>query len=141
MYSKCGSISNAQKSFGSISSPNVTAWSALINRYAHHGLGSKAILLFEEMLKQGVVPNGATFVGILSACGRAGLVDEGMKFFCLMQKSYGVTPTLEHYACVVDLLGRSGYLQVAEEFIKAMPIEGLSGELYLVPVGSGQKWS
>ncbi|KAK4595779.1 hypothetical protein RGQ29_014038 [Quercus rubra] len=132
MYSKCGSISNAQKSFGSISSPNVTAWSALINGYAHHGLGSKAILLFEEMLKQGVVPNGATFVGILSACGRAGLVDEGMKFFRLMQKSYGVTPTLEHYACVVDLLGRSGYLQVAEEFIKAMPIEGLSGELYLL---------
>ncbi|XP_030962138.1 pentatricopeptide repeat-containing protein At2g13600-like [Quercus lobata] len=123
MYSKCGSISNAQKSFCGISSPNVAAWTALINGYAHHGLGSKAILLFEEMLKQGVVPNGATFVGILSACGRAGLVDEGMKFFHLMQKCYGVTPTLEHYACVVDLLGRSGYLQEAEEFIKAMPIE------------------
>lgn len=75
------------------------------------------------MLKQGVVPNGATFTGILSACGRAGLVDEGMKFFHLMQKCYGVTPTLEHYVCVVDLLGRSGYLQEAEEFIKAMPIE------------------
>ena len=75
------------------------------------------------MLKQGVVPNGATFVGILFACGRAGLVDEGMKFFPLMQKSYGVAPTLEHYACVVDLLGRLGYLQEVEEFIKAMPIE------------------
>uniref|UniRef100_A0A7N2LFB1 Pentatricopeptide repeat-containing protein n=1 Tax=Quercus lobata TaxID=97700 RepID=A0A7N2LFB1_QUELO len=123
MFSKCGSISNAQKSFSSISSPNVAAWTALINGYAHHGLGSKAILLFEEMLKQGAVPNGATFVGILSACGRAGLVDEGMKFFHLMQKCYGVTPTLEHYACVVYLLGRSGHLQEAEEFIKAMPIE------------------
>ncbi|KAK7857202.1 pentatricopeptide repeat-containing protein [Quercus suber] len=106
-----------------ISSPNVAAWTALINGYAHHGLGSKAILLFEEMLKQGVVPNGATFVGILSACGLAGLVDEGMKFFHLMQKCYGVTPTLEHYARVVDLLGRSGYLQEAEEFTKSMPIE------------------
>ena len=63
MYSKCGSISNAQKSFSSISSPNVAAWTALINGYAHHGLGSKEILLFEEMLKQGVVPNGATFIG------------------------------------------------------------------------------
>nr|POF01970.1 pentatricopeptide repeat-containing protein [Quercus suber] len=61
MYSKCGSISNAQKSFSSISSPNVTAWSAVIDGFAHHGLGSKAILLFEKMLKQGVVPNGATF--------------------------------------------------------------------------------
>ena len=63
MYSKCGSISNAQKSFSSISSPNVAAWTALINGYAHHGLGSKEILLYEEMLKQGVVPNGATFIG------------------------------------------------------------------------------
>uniref|UniRef100_A0A2N9GLW5 DYW domain-containing protein n=1 Tax=Fagus sylvatica TaxID=28930 RepID=A0A2N9GLW5_FAGSY len=123
MYSKCGSIPDAQKSFSSISSPNVVAWTALINGYAHHGLGSEAILLFEDMLKQGVVPNGGTFVGILSACGRAGLVDEGMRLFHIMQNCYGVTPTLEHYACVVDLLGRSGHLQEAEEFIKAMPIE------------------
>ncbi|KAL0005992.1 hypothetical protein SO802_013553 [Lithocarpus litseifolius] len=109
MYSKCGSIPNAQKSFSIISSPNVAAWTPLVNGYAHHRLDSKAILLFEEMLKQGVVPNGATFLGILSAYGCAGLVNEGMKFFHLMQKSYGVTQTLEHYACVVDLLGRSGY--------------------------------
>ncbi|KDP22168.1 hypothetical protein JCGZ_25999 [Jatropha curcas] len=123
MYSKCGSIVDAQKSFSSISSPNVAAWTALINGYAHHGLGLEAILLFEHMFEQKVVPNGATFVGILTACGRVGLVDEGMRFFHAMDEIFGVTPSLEHYACVVDLLGRSGRLLEAEEFIKAMPIE------------------
>ncbi|KAJ8752818.1 hypothetical protein K2173_008553 [Erythroxylum novogranatense] len=123
MYSKCGNIIDAQKSFSSISTANVAAWTALINGYAHHGFGSEAILLFQCMLEQGVAPNGATFVGILSACGRAGLVNEGMIFFYSMKELYGITPTLEHYACVVDLLGRSGHLLEAEEFIKSMPIE------------------
>lgn len=123
MYSKSGSIKDAEKSFSSINSPNVAAWTALVNGYAHHGLGSEAIQLFEHMLEQQVVPNGATFVGILTACGRAGLVNEGMRFFHSMDECYGVTPSLEHYACVVDLLGRSGHLLEAEEFIKTMPIE------------------
>ncbi|MFQ6669478.1 hypothetical protein Gotur_034708 [Gossypium turneri] len=123
MYSKCGSISDAHKSFSSISSPNVAAWTAIINGHAHHGLGSQAILLFEHMLQKGVVPNGATFVGILCACAHAGLVNEGMKLFRLMENCYGVVPTEEHYACVVDLLGRAGLLEEAEEFIKKMPVE------------------
>ncbi|KAK3219367.1 hypothetical protein Dsin_013337 [Dipteronia sinensis] len=123
MYSKCGNIAEAQASFSCISSPNVAAWTALINGYAHHGLGSEAIILFERMIEQGVLPNAATFVGILSACGHAGLVNEGMKFFHSMEKCYGVTPTIEHYTCVVDLLGRSGHLKEAEEFINEMPIQ------------------
>ncbi|KAK9291900.1 hypothetical protein L1049_019851 [Liquidambar formosana] len=123
MYSKCGSIIDAQASFSSISSPNVAAWTALIFGYAHYGLGSEAVLLFEHMLDQEVNPNAATFVGVLSACGHAGLVNEGMRFFHTMENCYGVTPTLEHYACVVDLLGRSGLLQEAEDLIKEMPIE------------------
>ncbi|XP_021900934.1 pentatricopeptide repeat-containing protein At2g13600-like [Carica papaya] len=123
MYAKCGSIADAETSLISISSPNVAAWSALINGYAHHGLGSKTIYLFENMLEQGVLPNGATFVGILSACGRAGLVAEGMRLFHAMESGYGVIPTMEHYACVVDLLGRSGHLKEAKDFIEKMPIE------------------
>ncbi|GMJ07844.1 SLOW GROWTH 2 [Hibiscus trionum] len=123
MYSKCGSIADAHRSFSSIYSPNVAAWTAIINGYAHHGLGSQAISLFEHMLEKGMVPNGATFVGTLSACAHAGLVNEGMKLFRSMEKCYGVVPTIEHYACVVDLLGRAGLLQEAEEFIKKMPVE------------------
>ncbi|KAI6695859.1 hypothetical protein NL676_023569 [Syzygium grande] len=122
IFSGCGCIDDARVSFASISSPNVAAWTALINGYAHHRLGSEAILLFEQMLRRGVNPNAATFVGILAACGHSGLVDKGMNFFHMM-KDYGLKPNLEHYACVVDLLGRSGYLKEAEEFIKEMPIE------------------
>ncbi|XP_031257078.1 pentatricopeptide repeat-containing protein At2g13600-like [Pistacia vera] len=123
MYSKCGSLTEARASFSSISAPNVAAWTALINGYAHHGHGSEAVLLFLCMLEQEVVPNAATFVGVLSACGRAGLVNEGMKVFHSMERCHRVIPTLEHYACMVDLLGRSGHLQEAEKFIKEMPIE------------------
>ncbi|KAK8606688.1 hypothetical protein V6N13_052453 [Hibiscus sabdariffa] len=123
MYSKCGSIADAHRSFSSIYSPNVAAWTAIINGYAHHGLGSQAISLFEHMLEKGMVPNGATFVGTLSACAHAGLVNEGMKLFRSMEKCYSVVPTIEHYACVVDLLGRAGLLREAEEFIKKMPVE------------------
>ncbi|PON96869.1 Tetratricopeptide-like helical domain containing protein [Trema orientale] len=123
MYSKCGSIKDAQKSFICISSPNVAAWTALINAYAHHGLGYKALLHFEHMLKLGVIPNAATFVAVLCACRYAGLTNEGMRVFHSMRKDYGVNPNLEHYACVVDLLGRSGRLQEASKFIEEMPIE------------------
>ncbi|KAL1290387.1 hypothetical protein AAHE18_20G124800 [Arachis hypogaea] len=123
LYSKCGRLADAQRSFLSIFSPNVAAWTALINGYAYHGLGSEAILLFHSMLVQGIVPNAATFVGILSACSHAGLVDEGLKIFHSMEELYKVTPSIEHYTCVVDLLGRSGYVREAEEFIRKMPIE------------------
>ncbi|XP_042505303.1 pentatricopeptide repeat-containing protein At2g13600-like [Macadamia integrifolia] len=123
MYAKCGSITDAQTAFLNISSPNVTSWTALISGCAHHGFGVEAVSLFDQMLERGVSPNVVTFIGLLSACARAGLVDEGMDFFHSMEKCYGVTPTLEHYACVVDLLGRSGKLQEAEDFVNAMPIE------------------
>nr|KYP49821.1 Pentatricopeptide repeat-containing protein At4g02750 family [Cajanus cajan] len=122
-YSKCGHLADAQRSFSSIFTPNVAAWTALINGHAYHGLGSEAILLFRSMLLQGVVPNAATFVGVLSACSHAGLVSEGLRIFHSMQRCYGVTPTIEHYTCVVDLLGRSGHVKEAEEFIIKMPIE------------------
>ncbi|BAT75059.1 hypothetical protein VIGAN_01286000 [Vigna angularis var. angularis] len=122
-YSKCGHLADARSSFNSIFSPNVAAWTALINGYAYHGLGSEAVLLFRSMSHQGVVPNAATFVGVLSACNHAGLVGEGLRIFHTMQRCYGVTPTIEHFTCVVDLLGRSGHVKEAEEFIIRMPIE------------------
>ncbi|OIV93262.1 hypothetical protein TanjilG_23103 [Lupinus angustifolius] len=122
-YSKCGHLADAQRSFSSIFSPNVAAWTALINGYGYHGFGSEAISLFQSMLAQGVVPNAATFVAILSACTHAGLVGEGLRIFHSMERSYSVTPTIEHYTCVVDLLGRSGHVKEAEEIIMQMPIE------------------
>ena len=122
-YSKCGHLADAQRSFTSIFSPSVAAWTALINGYAYHGCGSEAISRFHSMLDQGIVPNVATFVAVLSACSHAGLVDEGLEIFHSMQINYSVTPTIEHYTCVVDLLGRSGRVKEAKEFIIQMPIK------------------
>uniref|UniRef100_A0A7N0RBR1 Pentatricopeptide repeat-containing protein n=1 Tax=Kalanchoe fedtschenkoi TaxID=63787 RepID=A0A7N0RBR1_KALFE len=123
MYSKGGDIVDAQTSFNSILSPNVAAYSALINGFANNDNGSEALILFESMLQRGVNPNAITFVGVLSACCHEGLVNDGMRFFTSMESHYEITPTLEHYACVVDLLGRSGRLQEAEGLINNMPIE------------------
>ncbi|XP_072966736.1 pentatricopeptide repeat-containing protein At3g53360, mitochondrial-like [Typha angustifolia] len=122
MYSKCGSIGDARTAFSHIISPNVASWTSLINGLAHHGRGVEAILQFGRMLKHRIHPNAVTFVGLLLASSRAGMVDKGMRFYYSMQ-SYGLVPSLEHYACVVDLLGRSGRLSEAEEFIHEMPIE------------------
>ncbi|KAM3319857.1 pentatricopeptide repeat-containing protein [Capsicum chacoense] len=122
MYSKCGSLGDAQASFDSIAYPNVAAWTALINGYAHHGLGSEALVLFNQMLDEGIDPNATTFVGVLLACTCVGLVSEGIRLFHVMQKHYGIEPTLEHYTCLVDLLGRSGHLHEAEKLINRMNI-------------------
>ncbi|XP_027074149.1 pentatricopeptide repeat-containing protein At1g28690, mitochondrial-like [Coffea eugenioides] len=123
MYSKCGSISDAQASFICISNPNVAAWTALICGYAHHGLGSEATLLFEQMLDQGINPNAATLVAVLSACTAAGLVNKGMEIFRSMEQAYGLAPSLEHLTCAVALLCQSGLLLEAEELMKEMPFE------------------
>lgn len=123
MYAKCGNIADAKASFLAIPSPNVASWTALINGLAHNGLGVEAILEFGRMLKHQITPNAVTFVGLLLACGREGMADEGMRFFNSMERAYGLVPTVEHYACVVDLLGRSGRIQEAEQFVHDMPIE------------------
>ncbi|KAI3933300.1 hypothetical protein MKW98_006659 [Papaver atlanticum] len=123
MYAKCGNITDARASFTHISSPNVAAWTSLINGYAYHGLGREAILLFHQMLDRGVYPNRVTFVGLLLACVHSGLVDEGMRLFSFMTRDYNIEPMLEHYCCVVDLLGRAGLLKEAENFIDGMMLE------------------
>ncbi|CAI9092510.1 OLC1v1027766C1 [Oldenlandia corymbosa var. corymbosa] len=123
MYSKCGSIGDAQASFTCIACPNVAAWTSLICGFAHHGLGSEAILLFERMLGQGVNPNSATFTAVLSACNGAGLVREGTRIFSFMKRDYSIAPTLEHFTCVVDLLCRSGLLVEANELLKEVPFD------------------
>ncbi|XP_051122983.1 pentatricopeptide repeat-containing protein At4g02750-like [Andrographis paniculata] len=123
MYSKCGSIASTRAAFRCITSPNVAAWTALINGHADHGLGSGAISLFKLMLERDVVPNAATFVAVLSACARAGFLKEGLRYFHQMEEQYGISPSLEHFTCVVDLLGRTGLVHEAEEFIEGMPME------------------
>eukprot|EP01018_Ginkgo_biloba_P029187 Gb_18176 [translate_table: standard] len=123
MYSKCGSIENARQVFNKISQGDVVTWNAMLAGYGMHGHGGNAIALFRQMQEAGMKPNHVTFTAVLSACSHAGLVDEGWRYFDCMVQDHHIRPTAEHYACMVDLLGRAGHLDEAHEFIKSMPIE------------------
>eukprot|EP01018_Ginkgo_biloba_P034075 Gb_04450 [translate_table: standard] len=123
MYAKCGSIEMARQLFDNMSKRDVISWSAMIAAYGMHGHGEDALKLFSQMQQSGMKPNRITFVSVLSACSHAGLVDEGWQYFNSMSQDYCITPMVEHYTCMVDLLGRAGHLEEAQEFIKKMPLE------------------
>lgn len=121
MYAKCGSLADAEGVFDNITEKNAVTWNAMINGYAQHGLASKALDFFNRMEKEGIKPDGSTFTSVLSACNHAGLVDEGLQKFSHMESQYGIMPTIEHYGCLVGLLGRAGRLKEAETFVNQMP--------------------
>ncbi|KAI3892415.1 hypothetical protein MKX03_012633 [Papaver bracteatum] len=123
MYSKCGSISEASQIFNATANQDVVSWTAMINGYAEHGYSKQAIDLFEEKSKAGLKPDDVTFIGILSACSHAGLVDLGFHYFRSMSKVYKISPGKEHYGCMIDLLCRVGRLSEAEEMILSMPFK------------------
>ncbi|KAH9320380.1 hypothetical protein KI387_043976 [Taxus chinensis] len=123
MYAKCGSIEDARKMFDKMPRQNMVSWTAMIVGYAMHGSSEEALQLFEQMQGSGTQPNSITFAGVLSACCHAGLVDDGWKYFYSMSKDYQIAPSLEHYCCMVDLLGRAGNLDEAKHFVYEMPIK------------------
>lgn len=120
MYAKCGQIDVAKEIFESISEKDIICWNVMISCYGMHGFGKSAIEIFQRMKESDVRPNDLTFLAVLSACAHAGLIDEGKSMFHKM-KEYSLIPTLKHYACMVDLYGRSGYLDEAEAFVLSMP--------------------
>ncbi|XWS36538.1 hypothetical protein CRYUN_Cryun20dG0093300 [Craigia yunnanensis] len=122
MYSKCGSIEKAVQVFERISKPNTITWSAIIGGLAMHGKAGDALDYFSRMEREWVTPSDVVYIGVLSACSHAGLVEEGRLVFNHMVNVVGFEPRLEHYGCMVDLLGRAGLLKEAEEFIFNMPI-------------------
>eukprot|EP01018_Ginkgo_biloba_P012654 Gb_23605 [translate_table: standard] len=123
MYAKCGSLDGANKVFEKMEERDVIFWNAMIAAYAQHGCGKEALQLFEQMQQQGMKPDHITFVGVLSACSHVGFVDEGCTYFSSMTEYHHITPKAEHYACMVDLIGRAGRLDEATDFINKMPFE------------------
>ncbi|OMP09442.1 hypothetical protein COLO4_05482 [Corchorus olitorius] len=123
MYAKCGSLDDAFRIFEDVEKPNVVCWTAMIAACQQHGNGNQAIELFEKLLADGLKPDYITFVCVLSACSHSGRVQEGYAYFNSMEKVHGINPGHEHYACMVDLLGRAGQLHEAKKFIKQMPIK------------------
>ncbi|BAU03093.1 hypothetical protein VIGAN_UM010500 [Vigna angularis var. angularis] len=126
MYSKCGNIKDACKFFNTIREHNLVTWTAMIYGYAYHGCGREAIDLFKRAKEAGLEPDGVTFTGVLAACSHAGLVEEGCEYFRYMRSKYNSELTINHYACMVDLLGRAAKLEEAEAVIKEAPFQSKS---------------
>ncbi|KAI9194351.1 hypothetical protein LWI28_005261 [Acer negundo] len=122
MYAKCGSIERAKQVFEMAHQKDLLCYSTMIAAFANNGLGQDAISLFGEMQRANIIPDGVAFLGVLTACNHGGLVNEGKMYFKQMIDEYGIQPSEKHYACVVDLLGRSGCLAEAHNIIKNMPI-------------------
>ncbi|MED6124381.1 hypothetical protein PIB30_058441 [Stylosanthes scabra] len=107
----------------SILGRDIISWNSLIGGYGIHGLGERSLRTFDEMLEAGMKPDNITFVAVLSACSHAGLLAAGRRLFNRMASEFGIKPNVEHYACMVDLLGRAGLLQEASNIVRNMPIE------------------
>lgn len=123
MYAKCGDIQSAEKIFKRMScEKDVVSWNTIIMAYGIHGFGENSINLFSAMTQKGIKPNASTFVSLLTSCSIAGMVDEGHKYFNLMMEDHDIDPGIEHYGCMLDLLGRSGNLDLAKNFIDKMPL-------------------
>ncbi|KAK7290553.1 hypothetical protein RIF29_05058 [Crotalaria pallida] len=123
MYSKCGNMRDSQLMFKKAPKRDYVTWSAMICAYAYHGLGGDAIKLFEEMQLFNVKPNHTIFISVLRACAHMGYVDRGLQYFREMKSHYRLDPQMEHYSCIVDLLGRSGKVNEALKLVESMPFE------------------
>ncbi|XP_076890847.1 pentatricopeptide repeat-containing protein At5g08510-like [Bidens hawaiensis] len=124
MYAKCGKIDKAMAIFEEINeSRNLCSWNTMIMGLAVHGKSNEALNLFHKMLSEGKPPDDVTFVGAILACSHGGMVKKGKEIFELMENKLSITPKLEHYGCMIDLLGRAGQLQEAYNIIQTMPMK------------------
>ncbi|KAK7256994.1 hypothetical protein RIF29_30648 [Crotalaria pallida] len=123
MYEKCGVIGNALDVFNIIDRKDVFTWNTIINGMAMHGHAADALSLFDHMKNAGVKPDEVTSVGVLSACVLMGLVRDGFSFFQSMVDHYSIVPQIQHYGCMVDLLGRAGLLDQAVNFVDDSVVE------------------
>ncbi|CAM0954327.1 unnamed protein product [Alopecurus aequalis] len=122
MYAKCGAVERAAEVFDAMARRDVYTYTSMISGLAAHGRGEDALALFADMRRAGVKPNKVTFLGVLSACCHAGFVEDGLRHFDAMVEVHGVAPGVAHYGCVVDMLGRAGRMDEAEELVAAMPV-------------------
>nr|XP_010943474.1 pentatricopeptide repeat-containing protein At4g35130, chloroplastic [Elaeis guineensis] len=122
MYARCGDLKTSREVFDRMVCKDIVSWNTIIIGYGYHGHGKIALDLFSDMKSKGIQPNESTFVSVLTACSLSGLVDEGWLNFNAMQQEYNISPQIEHYGCMVDLLGRTGDLKEAVDFIERMPL-------------------
>ncbi|KAG8378136.1 hypothetical protein BUALT_Bualt08G0106700 [Buddleja alternifolia] len=135
MYARSGKVSIARRLFDLLDKRDTVTYTSLIAGYGIQGEGKIAIELFEEMIKSEIKPDHVAMVAILSACSHSGLVAQGQLLFERMQTIYNITPNLEHFACMVDLFGRAGFIKKAKDIILTMPYMPTS-EMWATLIGA-----
>ncbi|CAA0830487.1 Putative pentatricopeptide repeat-containing protein [Striga hermonthica] len=123
MNAKCGDLERAARLFEDMPRRDLVSYCSMMQGLCIHGRGAHAVPLFDRMIREGVRPDDVAFTVVLTACGSAGLVDEGCRYFEMMARDYSMSPNAEHYACMVSLLGKCGKLRDAFELIRSMPVE------------------
>ncbi|KAG8368889.1 hypothetical protein BUALT_Bualt15G0093500 [Buddleja alternifolia] len=121
MYAKCGLLEKSLQIFYNLNHKDTASWTSIICALAMNGDTTRALQLYSEMIQIGIQPDDITFIGVLSACSHGGLVEEGRRHFDSMTKIHQIEPKLEHYGCLIDLFGRFGLLDEAEEIITRIP--------------------
>ncbi|CAK9138131.1 unnamed protein product [Ilex paraguariensis] len=124
MYAKCGAVEEAYVTFSKTRVGSVVTWNTMLLGLAMHGHAQEALKLFSRMIHEKLEsPNDVTFLGVLCACSHGGMVDEGRRYFDLMIRDYHILPTVKHYGCMVDILGRAGFVEEAYQLIRSMPVK------------------
>ncbi|CAI0468915.1 unnamed protein product [Linum tenue] len=121
-YAKCGDLDTARRIFDRMPGKNLVSWNTMILAYGMHGFGETAIATFSQMRETGIEPDQGSFVSLLYSCSISGLIEQGWEYFNAMKSEYNIDPGIEQYGCMIDLLGRSGNLDAAREFIEQMPL-------------------
>ncbi|KAF9607049.1 hypothetical protein IFM89_030822 [Coptis chinensis] len=123
MYAHCGRVDNSYRIFSLVQYKDLVLWTTMINASGMHGQGKEAITFFNKMMEAGLTPDHITYLALLHACSHSGLIEEGKRYLEIMKTDYNLEPWPEHYACLVDLLGRAKCLNEAYDFVNKMPIE------------------
>eukprot|EP00250_Pteridium_aquilinum_P012873 c20998_g1_i1 orf=1-420(+) len=139
MYSKCGSMCDAQEVFDAMPMKDIVAWNALLTGYARQGERELVLSLFDKMRADNIQPDRVAFLTVLTVCCHAGLMVEAQEYFELMIRVYRITPTIEHFNCLVDLFGRAGHLSEAVGMLDNMPFQP-DYVVWSTMLGACQKW-
>ncbi|XP_061367977.1 pentatricopeptide repeat-containing protein At2g36980, mitochondrial [Gastrolobium bilobum] len=118
MYAKCGDIECSRLAFQGILAKDLVSWNSMLFAFGLHGRANEAICLYREMVSSSVKPDEVTFTGLLMTCSHLGLIDEGFAFFQSMSLEFGLPHGMDHVACMVDMLGRGGYVAEARSLAK-----------------------
>ncbi|KAK9683176.1 hypothetical protein RND81_10G121100 [Saponaria officinalis] len=123
MYSKSGSVDEASCVFNETMEKNSVIWTSMISGYAYSGRAMEALHIFDQMVDDGFLPDHICFTAAFTACNHSGFLDRAVGYFEKMRNDFGLVPTLDQYACLIDLYARKGQLTKATQLMQKMPYD------------------